>query len=128
MVQPTDIEGALWHLHIRYRRKALRDGVLFFCDSPGKQTFNLECTEDGALHLWRFLPADIPEGYAGKKIEDVCGPRVTGLEITEDNILNFYIREMIDPHGSLEHLQHVIWDFLRRSVRIQQHFSKLLPA
>lgn len=126
MVQTTDIEGALRHLHIKYRRKGLSDRVLYFCDDPEHITFNLECAKDGSVHLWRFLLTDIPDGFAGERIEKVCDHGAAGLEITDDNILNFYIREKVSPQGHSKFLQDIISSFLCESIRIQQRFCYLV--
>lgn len=126
MVQTKDMEGALRHLHIKYRRKVLSDRILYFCDDPEYITFNLECAKDGSVHFWRFLLTDIPDGYAGEKIEEEYDHGAAGLEITDDNILNFYIRNRIGPHRRPELLQEIISDFLCKSIRIQEYFHYLM--
>ena len=130
MVQTADMEDALRRLHIKYRGKRFPDSVLYLCDAPGQITFNLECGKED-VHLWRFLPVDIPDGHAGEKIEKAGNGSVAGLEITEDNILNFYIRKGIrspDDRGCAELLGETIAGFLRESVRIQEHFRSLVYA
>ena len=79
MVQTADMEGALRRLHIKYRGKRFPASVLYLCDAPGQITFNLECGKED-VHLWRFLPVDIPDGHAGEKIEKAGNGSVAGLD------------------------------------------------
>ena len=125
MVPSMDIEGALGHLHIKYRKKSLPNETIYFCDDLQHTSFNLVCMADGSIHLWSFLLTDIAAGHVGKKVEETQEGCVTGLEITEDNILNFYVLEKVNALAPPKSPLDIITDFMASSIRIQEHFRYL---
>ena len=125
MDQTTEIEGAFRHLHIKFCKKVLRGSILYFCDDSEHATFDLEYSQDGSVHLWSFLLDNIPDGYVGGRIEKTSCQCITGLEITDDNILNFYIRKKLHHNSYLKSLEDTISDFLHQSTRVQEHFRYL---
>lgn len=125
MDQTTEIEGAFRHLHIKFYKKVLRGSILYFCDDSEHATFDLEYSQDGSVHLWSFLLDNIQDGYVGGRIEKTSCQCITGLEITDDNILNFYIRKKLHHNSNLKSLEDTISDFLHQSTRVQEHFRYL---
>lgn len=66
-----EIEGALGHLPVSFRRWELEDGILYFCEGPSQTTFNL--WSEGALRIWQFLPMELPGSGGELRIERAFG-------------------------------------------------------
>lgn len=115
-----EIEGALGHLPLSFRRWEMEDGILYFCEAADQTTFNLHIGEGGDLRIWQFLPAEPSGGEAGLRIEWVFGSCRFGLEVTQDRILNLYLDRDLSsvPEERLESvLQQTISGFLAVSSR-----------
>lgn len=110
-----EIEGALEHLSLSFRRWDIEDGTLYFCEGPGQTTFNLSVNDEGNLRIWQFLPTEPSGGEAGLRIEWMFSSCCFGLEVTQDRILNLYLdRDLSEvPEDRLESvLQQSIAGFL----------------
>lgn len=115
-----EIEGALGHLPVSFRRWELEDGILYFCEGPSQTTFNLCIGAEGALRIWQFLPMELPGSGGELRIERAFGSCRIGLEVTPENILNLYLDRDLSrvPDEQLETvLQQSVSGFLAVSCR-----------
>ena len=86
-----EIEGALGHLPISFRRWDMEDRTLYFCEGSGQMTFNISVNDESHLRIWQFLQSEPTNGEEGMRIEWVFGACRFGLEVTQDRILNRYL-------------------------------------
>lgn len=92
---------ALSSLEIQYRKVNLKDSVMFFCELPTGQIFDIQLEEKRGLEIWTFVgKTDIEK--AGMKYERViCNNEQikVGIEVTDEGDLNFYMIQDISYAG-----------------------------
>lgn len=81
------------YLEIDYRIVNLKDCMLFFCELPTGQIFDIQLEENRELKIWTFVGKTEIE-KAGIKYERAIsnGKQIKiGIEVTNEGDLNFYM-------------------------------------
>lgn len=111
------IEEVLQHLQIDYRVFPCREGWLFFCKLPEDNlTFDLQCSKDGTVHLWRFV-SDTSNSKAGTRCEyrkPMEYHSAIGIEVTSDGETAFFVEKLVednDPDKEI-HIKKIIKGYI----------------
>lgn len=111
------VEAALKQLGIDYREYPFREGRLFFCKLPGNDlTFDLQYSEDGTIHLWRFVNGKFAS-WAGKRCE-YRKPKdyhsAIGIDVSEDGETSLFVEQMIDENEPEQeaHIKRIISSYV----------------
>lgn len=85
-------------LNINYREIGINKKSLFLCETPHGITFNLCFENNPVIKIWSFI-GTLPIDRAGTKYEyknkNNSYP-VSGVEITAEGDLNFYMTDILD--------------------------------
>ena len=127
----SSAEIVLTKLGIHYRRMSLPECALYFCRDANRVTFNLEISLDKCIHIWRFIQTDLPYGETGMKATYAMGPRLLGLEITEEHDLNFFSKQKLTTATAkdiCECLSNQITEFLRLNEGLRNRYKEVVYA
>lgn len=80
------IELSLLEFGVRYRK--LGDD-LYFCMLPNGLTFDLRCSDDGTLRMWRFVDST-PMAKSGTRFVCCRANAALGIEITDEGDLELF--------------------------------------
>lgn len=94
MINPARsiIELALLEFGVRYRK--LGD-ALYFCILPNSLTFNLRCSDDDTLRMWRFVDS-APLDRAGTRFACYRANATLGVEITDEGNVELFAEYRYD--------------------------------